>query len=274
MQQLTLTAIGPEIVDTRTNPADLTTFDIILVNTSAGKDSGVMLDEVARLASVQGVLDRVVAVHADLGRSEWPGTTELAERQCAAAGLSLHVVRRTDGADLLDLVERRGMWPSAAARYCTSDLKRAPIRKLMTALAREHRATLAEPRPCRILNCMGLRAAESSSRSKRQSIEPDATASTKTTRTVTNWHPILHWSDSEVWNHIHTNHLEYHPAYDLDGVERLSCVCCVLASDAQLRAGIRNNPDLARTHADLEQRIDHRFTNTRSISDLTTQELP
>lgn len=272
MQQLTLTSIGPEIVDTTTNPVDLTRFDIIIINTSAGKDSLVMLDEVTRLAQAQHVTERVVAVHADLGRSEWPGTTELAERQCVAAGISLHVVRRTDGADLLDLVERRGMWPSAAARYCTSDLKRAPIRKLMTALAREHRSTLAEARPCRILNCMGLRAAESSARSKRQSIEHDASASTKTTRTVTNWHPILHWSDAEVWSHIHTHQLEYHPAYDLDGVERLSCVCCVLASDAQLRAGIRNNFDLARIHADLEKRIDHRFGAQRSIADLTEQE--
>lgn len=272
--QLTLTAVGPEIVDTITNTPDLTEWDVVLVGTSAGKDSLVMLDEIARLASLQGVLDRVVAVHADLGRSEWPGTTELAHRQCADAGVELHTVRRTDGADLLDLVERRGMWPSSTARYCTSDLKRAPIRKLMTALARQHRATLDTPRPCRILNCMGLRAAESPARSKRQSIEHDASASTKTTRTVTNWHPILHWSTDAVWNHIAVNQLEYHPAYDLDGVDRLSCVCCVLASDTQLRAGIRNNPELAYAHADLEQRIDHRFTNTRSITDLTAQELP
>jgi len=76
--QLTLTAIGPEIIDTSADNAfDLTTVDVILINTSSGKDSLVMLDEVTRLAFLQGVLDRVVAVHADLGRSEWPGTREL-----------------------------------------------------------------------------------------------------------------------------------------------------------------------------------------------------
>ena len=53
---------------------DLTTYDIILVNTSGGKDSQSMLDFVHGLAAEQGVADRLVAVHANLGRMEWQGS--------------------------------------------------------------------------------------------------------------------------------------------------------------------------------------------------------
>ena len=47
-----------------TNPSpDLTTYDQILVNSSAGKDSQAMLDVVNEQAEAAGVKDRVVVVH-------------------------------------------------------------------------------------------------------------------------------------------------------------------------------------------------------------------
>ena len=81
--------------------------------------------------------------------------------------------------DLLEQVEDRGMWPSSTTRYCTSDHKRGPIRRVMTKLVREHHAVHYRPtddgwpghwgkrRPVRILNCMGFRAQESPARAKR-----------------------------------------------------------------------------------------------------------
>lgn len=44
----------------------LTDYDVILVNSSAGKDSQASLDVVVEQARAAGVLDRVVVVHADL----------------------------------------------------------------------------------------------------------------------------------------------------------------------------------------------------------------
>lgn len=251
---------------TTTTVPDLTEFDIILVNTSAGKDSEVMLHVVHEMAVAAGVSDRIVAVHADLGRVEWPGTRELAERQVARYGYRMEVVRRTDEADLLTLIERRGMWPSSSARFCTSDSKRAPIRKLMTALADEHRAKHGHDRPVRILNCMGLRAAESSARAKKVPFEFDKSASTQSTRHVFNWLPIFGLSDQDVWAMIHGEGLEYHYAYDLPGVSRLSCVMCVLGDNAQLRAGIKANPELARQYADAERSMGHLFKHKTSIA--------
>jgi len=43
-------------------------YDLIVVNTSAGKDGQAMIDQVVGIARAAGAADRMVAVHADLGR--------------------------------------------------------------------------------------------------------------------------------------------------------------------------------------------------------------
>ena len=59
---------------------ELTRYDWIIINSSAGKDSQAMLDFVVEQAKLQGVeLSHLVVVHCDLGRVEWKGTKELAE---------------------------------------------------------------------------------------------------------------------------------------------------------------------------------------------------
>ena len=60
---------------------NLTAYDILLVNSSSGKDSQTMLDCVHERALEQGLADRITVVHADLGEVEWPGTRQLAETQ-------------------------------------------------------------------------------------------------------------------------------------------------------------------------------------------------
>src|SRR6266542_2418411 len=73
----------------------LAAYDVTLASTSAGKDSSAMLAHLVARARVEGVLDRVVAVHADLGVIEWPATRQLAERQARALGVPrFEVVRR------------------------------------------------------------------------------------------------------------------------------------------------------------------------------------
>jgi 3'-phosphoadenosine 5'-phosphosulfate sulfotransferase (PAPS reductase)/FAD synthetase len=117
----------------------LSSYDILLVNSSAGKDSQAMLTHIVKMAREQGVADRIVVVHCDLGRVEWKGTRELAEEQAKHYGCRFEVVSRKQG-DLLTHVEERGMWPSSAARYCTSDHKRGQVYTLLTKLTTEVRA--------------------------------------------------------------------------------------------------------------------------------------
>jgi 3'-phosphoadenosine 5'-phosphosulfate sulfotransferase (PAPS reductase)/FAD synthetase len=241
---------------------DLTSFDIILVNTSAGKDSQAMLDYVVEQATIAGVRDRVVAVHADLGRVEWAGTAELAEEQVAHYGLRFIKVSRPQG-DLLTHIERHGMFPGSQTRFCTSDHKRGQVRKVMTALVRE----LGIPevrknlpvRPARILNCMGLRAQESDARAKKVETRYDKSASGKgIVRQVTEWLPILDWKVEDVWARIAQAGTRYHWAYD-EGMPRLSCCFCVFAPKSQLVRSAQLNPELAAEYAAVEVRIGHIF---------------
>lgn len=127
-----------ELFETPKVVVDITSYDWIVVSSSAGKDSMAMLDHVCELAKAAGVLERVVVVHCDLGRAEWPGTKELAESQAAAYGVRFIVVWRKQG-DLLEHIEKMGFFPKPTTRYCTSDHKRDQIIKSFTGLAAETR---------------------------------------------------------------------------------------------------------------------------------------
>ena len=258
-----------------TSEPNLNNYDLVLINSSAGKDSQCMLTHLVELADQQGCpRTRHLVVHADLGRVEWPGTLELARRQAEAYGLRFEVVARTEY--LLDQVVTRHhtlrakgdtttpAWPSSTARYCTSDQKTSQVVKLMTRLAADHRAA-GNTAPIRILNCLGIRAAESPARAKKDPIGPDPASNGR--RTVTRWLPVFHWSKAEVWATIHRSGLPYHPAYDA-GMPRLSCVLCVMAGRRELALAARLNPDLAQQYLAVERHVGHTFRKDLSIANI------
>lgn len=243
---------------------DLTAYDWIVVNSSGGKDSQTMLDEVVRQATLAGVKDRVVVVHADLQRVEWQGVRDLAERQARHYGVRFEVVRRPQG-DLLQHVRQRRMWPSSTARYCTSDHKRGQVAKLFTQLWAES-PWYQRSRGVRILNCLGLRAAESTARARRLPFTHDQRQS-NTRRTVDTWLPIHAWSEGQVWERIRESGVEHHFAYDL-GMPRLSCCFCIFAGrDALLLAG-EHNPALLAQYVETEQAIGHTFKADLSLTSI------
>lgn len=230
---------------------DLTAYDYILINSSGGKDSQAMLDYVVEMAIDQGVKNRLLVAHADLGRVEWKGTRELAERQSAHYGLRFEAVKRPQG-DLLAHVEQRGMWPSPAQRYCTSDHKRGQIQKIVTQLSKENPG-----RHLRILSCMGLRAEESSARAKLEEMTPNLRYS-NTKRTVDTWLPIHNWKEGEVWERIRQSGVEHHPSYDI-GMPRLSCIFCIYAPKNALVLAGKHNRELLEEYVAVEERIGHTF---------------
>lgn len=255
---------------------NLADYDVILVASSAGKDSQAMLDYVAALAQQAGVSDRVVVLHNDLGEVEWPGTSELAQEQAEHYGFRFEMRHRTQGL-LLDQIRARHYklrskgdtttpaWPSSAARYCTSDQKRGPARKLITQLVSE----LGLKRQARVLYCLGIRAQESSGRAKKPHLELD-TAASSSVREVTTWHPILDWTEDQVWDRIHSSGVRYHWAYD-KGMKRLSCSFCVLATREDLACAARLRPDMARKYLELEQEIGHTFKADLSMAEIVAE---
>jgi len=243
---------------------DFKSYDVVLVNTSAGKDSQAMLDFVFTGVEAAGVTSKLVAVHADLGRVEWAGTKELAAEQVAHYGVRFEVVRRPQG-DLLNHVEERGMWPGPSTRFCTSDHKRGQIYTLFTKLVREVRAARAAAgeskaeckRPVRILNCLGLRSEESDKRKAMPQFAFDKEASNGK-RTIDKWLPIKDWTEAQVWARNRAAGTRSHFAYQL-GMPRLSCVFCIFAPPEALQIAGEHNRALLSEYVRVEKAIGHAF---------------
>ena len=252
------------------------------INSSGGKDSQAMLDYVATLAEQAGVLDRFTVIHNDLGQTdkgepiEWPGTLELAREQAEHYGLEFVVTRREQGG-LFQQIRERGKFPGPGlGRWCTSDQKTSQAMKVVTRKVKEYKQAHGlrpnEGPPIEVLYCVGLRAAESPGRAVKPVIGLDE-AHSNLRRTVTRWHPILGWSEADVWKRIERSGVPYHWAYD-EGMTRLSCSACVLASRPDLKCAARLRPAIFAEYADLEDEIGHQFRADISARDLMTATSP
>lgn len=201
----------------------------LVINISGGKDSSRMLGHLRdRFPNVA-----TYCVMADTGFEHVRPVPAVAwSRQMAARfGLDLTVVRNPNKT-FLEMVKRRGMFPSAQFRQCTSDLKRGPIQKFVRGL--RHRV---------IVNCMGLRAEESSQRARQAPWSRDE-ALTTAGRTVYHWLPIFEETRDDVlrwhWMNGVPLHPVYVPEYHRDGtnggyLRRFSCRVCIFASDEDIR---------------------------------------
>lgn len=126
----------------------------LALSISGGKDSQAMVNALAPTALARGW--NVFCLHMDLGRAEWPQTPEHVEKIAAEYDLPLVVVRRPQG-DLVQEIEERKeklagtdkpFWPSASARYCTADQKRAQADKVyrnMGNVVTEHEQGTGKP---------------------------------------------------------------------------------------------------------------------------------
>jgi len=190
-------------------------------------------------------------VHADLPGVEWNGTEAKVHESAAQLGIApANVIVVRAQKTFFEMVERRGMWPSPSLRQCTSDLKRDPIAKAVRAIAKARGASL-------VINCMGLRAAESCSRSKLETYKLNKKASC-TGRTVMDWLPIHHYSTAEVFETIARSGQTPHWAYAA-GMTRLSCMFCVMGSDQDTKTAATLNPEALAAYVALERKIGQTF---------------
>lgn len=207
---------------------------VFVVNHSGGKDSQAMFNFLRLFIPPT----QIRVVHAVLPDVEWEGVEAHIRSTIQPQQLHTCSARRT----LLEMVEERGMFPSPTRRQCTSDLKRGPIERTVRRFGVK-----------RIVNCMGMRAAESSSRAKLAEWKFSARNS-KAGRDWHDWLPIHQWSTEEVFQMIALAGQTPHWAYAA-GMTRLSCCFCIMASRADLRRAAELNPALYRRYVDLERRI-------------------
>ena len=215
---------------------------LFVVNHSGGKDSQAMLLHVRSIVPVEQIL----VIHAHLPGVEWEGTEK--HVKATAEMLPNPVIVCQSVKTFFQMVERRGMFPSPQQRQCTSDLKRGPIE-------REIRRFL-KARPefnGLIVNCMGLRAEESTSRAKATTFKQNERNS-KAGREWYDWLPIHDWLVDAVFTSIEAAGQKPHWAYAA-GMSRLSCCFCIMSSQSDLRTAARLRPDLLNQYDQLERQI-------------------
>lgn len=238
---------------------------LFVVNHSGGKDSQAMMIKLLE----QVPASQMVTVHACLGEVEWTGALELAKAQSEAAGVPF-IVAKAAKKDFLSMVEGRfasrpevPSWPSAKHRQCTSDLKRGPIEREIRTYAKEHGKLL-------IVSCVGIRAAESNSRSK---LEPFklSTGNSKAGREWYDWLPIFSLSTEEVFSTIKAAGQEPHWAYKA-GNQRLSCVFCIMGSPKDIANGAKHRPELFERYRALEEKTGYTMHMSRkSLAEIVAQ---
>ena|SRR5215472_824491 len=228
---------------------------LFVANHSGGKDSMACLIELAKRVPASQIL----VVHASLGLAEWPGALEKAQEHAEHLGLPFIVARAKKS--LFDMVERKFerdpsvvSWPTAAQRQCTSDLKRDPIVREVRAYAN---ANGFGP----IVNCLGIRAQESTARAKRAEFSVN-NRETNNVRSWYEWLPIFNLTVDQVWAAIDTQPVQRHYAYLL-GNERLSCVFCIMASKNDLLVGRQHNPALFEQYVALEEKTGYTMHQSR-----------
>jgi 3'-phosphoadenosine 5'-phosphosulfate sulfotransferase (PAPS reductase)/FAD synthetase len=152
------------------------------------------------------------------------------------------------------MVEQRGMFPSPQSRQCTSDLKRGPIEKFIRSLP--HKV---------FVNCIGIRAEESHSRSRLAPLSRNEKLTTRD-RTVYNWLPIFDCSLADVlawhWTNAIRLYPVYVPEYHKDGttggyLRRFSCRVCIFATDSELRAIYQHDRPAFEQVSNLETKLGH-----------------
>ncbi|TXI25557.1 MAG: phosphoadenosine phosphosulfate reductase [Roseateles sp.] len=224
---------------------------LFVLNHSGGRDSQAMYLRVRKFVPH----DQIVLVHANLGVVEWAGAVAHIKATTNGERLETCRARRT----LLEMIEERGMFPSPTKRQCTSDLKRGPIEVVIRRLTRERKTQGLESWAL-VVNCMGMRAQESSSRAKLKPFQY-STRNSKANREWYDWLPIHDWKREHVDAEIAAAGQQPHLVYSL-GMTRFSCCFCIMASEADLKTAARlaterpellNDPHLYRKYVQLER---------------------
>jgi 3'-phosphoadenosine 5'-phosphosulfate sulfotransferase (PAPS reductase)/FAD synthetase len=258
----------------------------LIVNMSGGKDSVRMLGHLCE----KYPLVRKIAVIADTGFEHVKPVSaeEWARQRCADFGVELYVVRNPNKT-YLEMVEKRGMFPSSSTRQCTSDLKRGPIQ---TWIRRAVKTGLITEK--RIINCMGLRAAESPARAKQPKFKNNAAMSRGKDgkpltpqaalhgRLVYDWLPIHGESLADVlqwhWDRKVPLHPVYVPEYHRDGtsggyLRRLSCRVCIFSTKADIHAIYANDREAFDAVSSLERKSGFTMRHGESLVQIVSQPL-
>lgn len=187
---------------------DLRDGETVVVSMSGGKDSTALA--CALLRSMPR--ERLRFVFADTGWESADTYAYLGEIE-RVLGIKIEVAK-SDG--MRSAVLRHASFPSRIRRWCTDELKMAPLRKWLDESGVESPVF-----------AVGVRAEESEARSKYAVREWSEGLDCET------WRPILEWSTADVVAEIEASGLAMNPLY-LRGYNRVGCYPCIFASKSEL----------------------------------------
>ena len=236
---------------------------LLAISHSGGKDSQAATLLIHHLAPP----GNVVVFHAPLEHVEWHGTIAHI-RNTLPAGTPLILASIASGKTLLERVRERGRFPDKSRRWCTSDFKRGPIeREIRRYLHRtpRHRG--------QVIQCLGLRADESTDRAKRLPWTFSGRNSAAGRRWY-DWLPILHLHEEEVFETIRAAGQRPHWVY-AKGMRRCSCSFCIFATDEDHATAARLRPDLLREYDQVERETGHTLSPSRRfLTDIVASTRP
>lgn len=255
----------------------------VAIGVSGGKDSSaVALATVAYLDKIGHTGPRIL-IHADLGATEWADSIRVCRRLAERLGLELVIVCRKQG-DMMDRWEQRWSdnverwealscvkvilpWSTPEMRFCTAELK---IDQITRYLCQRFPGQT-------ILSVTGIRHAESAARAKMPTAQaqPKLTSITHKTSGL-NWNPIIEWSTPDVYEYAEEQKFPLHEAYTKYGASRVSCIWCILATQADHEAGMlpTEHHALGQRMAGLEIRSTFGFQGSRWLCDTIAKILP
>lgn len=214
----------------------------LVVSISGGKDSTAM----ALWMIEQGLKDRCHWVFADTGW-EHPSVYDYLDILEKHIGPINRVTSKKYPRGMVDLVEKKGMFPSRKFRFCTEQLKVVPIHEFVEDFMEEHGE---EP-----INCVGIRADESPSRAKMDTWDTGGPLNLDT------WRPIITWGVQDV--------IDIHNKYDVVPCSlylrdkhpstRVGCYPCIMSRKKEIMAVAENDSWRIDEIRELEGRVQEKY---------------
>lgn len=135
---------------------------------------------------------------------------------------------------LVDLIRKKGMFPSRVIRFCTLELKIKPFEKFLKGLDDEP------------VNAVGIRAQESRSRSTMPEWEWNDRLDCEV------WRPLIDWSYEDVIKLHQDEGVTPNPLYLDASAERVGCWPCIFAQKTEIRSVADLDPERIELIAALE----------------------
>ena len=156
------------------------------------------------------------------------------------------VERHRPELNMWQLIVKNGGPPSRLMRYCCRVLKEGggSGRKVVT----------------------GIRAAESSKRAGRRMVENCLSDGTKTFL-----HPIIDWTDTEIWQYIRQNGIKYCSLYD-EGFKRLGCIMCPIGNTRNMEREAKRWPRIYNLYLKSFGRVIEKRRDKGTLKDWETAE--